>query len=286
MKWGAYIFLAIGVFILSFKYNERFLEWLRFQSIGTRDYIVERLGMMFIEVSPHNVLLSMAAISFIPSMILFLAFLPNYEAGLVFAIIWAIIGWKLPKPIVNLVYQRRVNVLVGQLVDGLALMSNGMRSGLSVVQSMGLVAQQMSNPIQQEFNLILNQNKLGVSVEEAFVNFSKRVKSDDVEMFVTAVNILKETGGNLAETFDIIVTTIRERIRVEKKIEAMTAQQFLQGVSLLCVAPVMAVTFYTSDPKMMEPMLNQPIGILLTVVVIVLEIVAFFVIMKIVKIDV
>ena len=71
---------------------------------------------------------------------------------------------------------------------------------------MGLVTQEMDNPIRQEFGLVLIENKLGVSLEEAFMNLSKRFNSDDVEMFVTSVNILKETGGNLAETFDTIVT--------------------------------------------------------------------------------
>ena len=103
------------------------------------------------------------------------------------------------------------------MVDALSLMSNGLKSGLSIVQSLGLVTQEMPNPIRQEFNLILSENKLGVSLEDAFINLAKRIKSDDVEMFVTSVNILKETGGNLAETFDTIVITIRERIKVEKQ---------------------------------------------------------------------
>src|SRR6185437_4627217 len=140
-----------------------------------------------------------------------------------------IIGWKAPKPIVDYVYRRRVQKFVLQMVDALSLMSNGLKSGLSVVQSLGLVAQEMPNPIQQEFNLVLSENKVGVSLEEAFLNLSKRIKSDDVEMFVTSINILKETGGNLAETFDTIVMTIRDRIKVENKIDALTAQGFYQG---------------------------------------------------------
>jgi len=105
-------------------------------------------------------------------------------------------------------------------------------------------------------------------------------------MFVTSVNILKETGGNLAETFDTIVVTIRERIRVEKKIEAMTAQQFMQGVFLLAVPPVMAIVFYQTDPEFMEPIFTTPVGWGLLVAIIALEAIATFVIMKIVKIDV
>src|SRR5690606_16101670 len=153
----------------------------------------------------------------------FLLLLPQVVPALMIGAVVTIAGWKAPKPIVDFFLRRRTDKLVTQMIDGLGLMANGLKSGLSVVQSLGLVSQEMSNPIKQEFDLILSQNKLGVALEECFTNFSKRVASDDVEMFVTSVNILKETGGNLAETFDTIVSTIRERIKVENKIKALTA---------------------------------------------------------------
>jgi tight adherence protein B len=172
------------------------------------------------------------------------------------------------------------------MVDGLGLMSNGLKSGLSIVQSLSLVVQEMPNPIQQEFNLVLSENKLGVSLEEAFLNLSKRIKADDVEMFVTSINILKETGGNLAETFDTIVGTIRDRIKVENKISAMTAQSFYQGVIVMMVPPALGMAFYQSDPDFMKPLFTTAIGWGVLMVILMLEAVGFFVIMKIVKIDV
>jgi tight adherence protein B len=173
-----------------------------------------------------------------------------------------------------------------QMVDALSLMSNGLKSGLSVVQALGLVTQEMPNPIHQEFNLILSENKLGVSLEEAFLNLSKRIQNDDVEMFVTSVNILKETGGNLAETFDTIVTTIRERIKVENKIAALTAQGFYQGVLVMMIPPILGTVFYQTDPDFMRPLFTTPVGLMIVAVIFLLEAVGFFVIMKVVKVDV
>jgi len=285
-KIGGYILLSASVASITYHYNNRFLDWLRFQSIGTRDYVLERLNLMFIDVQPNRVLFGMFGLSLGLGLLLFLIWWPIYKASIIFGSIGIIIGWKLPKPIVDYMYRKRVEKFTLQMVDALSLMSNGMRSGLSIVQSMSLVKDQMPNPIQQEFGRVLNQNKLGASLEDAFLSLSKRIKSDDVEMFVTSVNILKETGGNLAETFDTIVVTIRERIRVEKKIEAMTAQQFMQGVFLLAVPPVMAIVFYQTDPEFMEPIFTTPVGWGLLVAIIALEAIATFVIMKIVKIDV
>jgi tight adherence protein B len=277
---------GLAVFIFSYSYNKRFLDWLRFQSLGTRDYIVEKLAQMFIEVPPNKVLIYLFAISVGSGSIVFLLFLPKLIPGIVFGFLTSIIAWKSPKPVVDWMFNRRKNQFVLQMVDALSLMSNGLKSGLSIVQSLGLVTQEMPNPIQQEFTLVLSENKLGVPLEDAFSNLAKRIPSDDVEMFVTSINILKETGGNLAETFDTIVTTIRERIKVENKIAALTAQGFYQGVFVMMIPPILGVVFYQTDPEFMQPLFNTTLGWVAILVIIVLEVVGFVVIMKVVKIDV
>jgi len=277
---------GIAVFIFVYSYTERFLDWIRFQSLGTRDYVVEKLNMMFIEANPQQVLLLLFSLSFGLGSIVFLVFLPKLFPGIVFGSIVAVIGWRIPRPFVNWMYQRRVTLFVNQMVDALGLMSNGLKSGLSVVQSLGLVVQELPNPIQQEFSLILNENKLGVSLEDAFLNLSRRVPAEDVEMFVTSVNILKETGGNLAETFDTIVGTIRERTKVENKIKALTAQGIYQGMFVMAIPPILGAVFQVTDPTFMAPLFNTTIGWIIIFVIILLEIVGFFVIMKVVDIDV
>ncbi len=285
-KYAGLALLGLGVFGISYSYAKRFLDWLRFQSLGTRDYIVDRLGMMFIEVDPQKALLGLLALSFVPASLIFVAFLPSFFPGIPLAVIVAIVGWKAPKPIVDYMYRKRVNKFVIQMVDALSLMSNGLKSGLSIVQALGLVTQEMPDPIQSEFNKIIEQNKLGVSLEECFTNLSQRIKADDVEMFVTAINILKETGGNLAETFDTIVQTIRDRIKVENKIGALTAQGLYQGIFVAAIPPLMGLFFYQSDPDFMRPMFTTALGWVLIFIIFLLEAIGFFVIMKIIKIDV
>jgi tight adherence protein B len=243
------VLLGISILIISYQYNVKFMDWMRFQSLGTRDYIVEKLGMMFIEVDSQKVLIGLFALSFGLGTIVFLAFLPKLFPGIPFALAATAIGWKSPKPIVDWMYQRRVRKFVSQMVDALSLMSNGLKSGLSVVQSLGLVAQEMPNPIHQEFNLILSENKLGVSLEEAFSNLAQRTK-------------------------------------VENKIAALTAQGFYQGVFVMMIPPILGGVFYQTDPEFMSPLFSTPIGWVIIMVIFLLEIVGFFVIMKIVKIDV
>ncbi|MBY0470115.1 type II secretion system F family protein [bacterium] len=286
LKWLGILVFGGAIFAFSYAYNKKLVDWLRFQSLGTRDYIVERLSLMFIDIPPQRILMALFIFSFGLGSVVFLAFLPQLFPAIFFGAITTVIGWKSPKPIVDWLYNRRMNKLVIQMVDGLSLMSNGLKSGLSVVQAMGLVVKEMPNPLHQEFSLILSENNLGVSLEDAYNNFAKRVKSDDVEMFVTAVNILKETGGNLAESFDTIVTTIRERIKVEKRIEAMTAQSYYQGLFLMGIPPVFGLIFYLTDPEFMLPLFTTAVGWVIIFGIFLLQAVGFFFIMKIVKIEV
>lgn len=283
---GALILFFISVAYIAYRYSERFLEWLRFQSVGTRDYIVDKLSLMFIEVSPNTVLIGLFALSFIPGFLAIIALLPMVFPAIMIGSVLMLVGWKIPRPIIDMLYLRRVKKFTLQMVDGLSLMSNGMKSGLSVVQSMGLVVQELPDPIRQEFNLVLSENKLGVSIEEAFNNLAKRIQSDDVEMFVTSVNILKETGGNLSETFDTITITIRERIKLEQKIDAMTAMGRMQGMILLAVPGVLGGFIYSSDPEFMKPLFTTTLGWIIIMIVLTLEFLAYFTIKKIVKIDV
>jgi tight adherence protein B len=280
------VLFGVMVLFVSYQYNVRFLDWLRFQSLGTRDYVTDKLNMMFYDVKPNQVLLGMAGSALFLFLVFFLLFLPKLLPGLIFGCLGAFLAWKLPRPIVDYMVKRRTSEFNNQMVDALNLMANAMKSGLSVAQSMGIVVDQCPQPISQEFNLVLSETKIGLSLEESLINLSKRVQCEDVEMFVTAVVILKETGGNLAETFDTIVSTIRERIKVQSKIDAMTASGFIQGMVLLAMPPAIGIFFSVSEPGFMDPLFNTPIGWGVLLAVLILEISAFVMIKKVMKIDV
>lgn len=288
MGWRLFYSLLFGaaVFLVAHYYMNRFLDWVRFQSLGTRDFIVEKLSLMFIDIPPNRVVLGLILAAVLPFFFVFLLFLPNVWPGLFFGLVAGFAGWLAPKYIVAYLFQERILKFNLQMVDGLALMSNGLKSGLSVVQALDVVAEQMPNPMSQEFNLVLSENKVGVSIEEAFNNLAKRVKCEDVDMFVTSINILKETGGNLSETLDTIVYVIRERVKLEGKVRAMTRQGFYQGMVLLGVPPFIGIYFSSTDPELMNVLVQHPIGWAILAAVIVLELAAYFTIKKVVKVDV
>jgi tight adherence protein B len=216
----------------------------------------------------------------------FLVLLPNVLLGTVMAMAFGVLGSILPKLFIKSLFEKRCSKFVAQMVDGLTIMSNGVRSGLSVVQSMERVVENLPNPISQEFALVLSQIRIGRSVEEALIDLGDRIQKPDVQMFVTSINILKETGGNLGETFTTISLTIRERQKVEKKIEALTDQGVVQGMIITLVPFLMIILFLAIDPSYIKPMFTTTMGIVFLGMMILLQIIGGIAIRRIVKIKV
>lgn len=266
--------------------GERLYSWIGGKFLSERDQMAKILDLMFIEVTPKR-LMQYYYTYLITLFLLGVFFLyPSVGAGFCFGLLFVFLFWKFPGSIIRIMQKRRIKKFVVQMVDGLSLMSNGLRSGLNVPQALSIVTEELPNPISQEFALVLSQNKLGVSLEEAMSNLAIRMPSDDIEMFTTSVNILKETGGNLAETFDTISYTIRERIKVESKISAMVSQGVMQGVIVVLMPFALGGILYTIDPERITPMFTTVPGWILLIFMMSLQFAGGFSIWKIIQIRV
>lgn len=285
---GVATVVFLMVFIFSLRYSVDIFNWIEHQTMGSRTYILEKLELLFIEFEPEK--LSLALLIFSGTLSLFFLMLfglwISWILGFILAIFVGIFSFRIPRYFVDWMVQRRIKLYQEQMVDALTLLSNGIRAGLSVPQSLGMVVNELKPPVSQEFGMILQQNRIGVTLEECFENLSKRVPTEDNEMFVSAINILRETGGNLAETFDTIVAVIRERIRLQQKIDTYTAQGMFQGVTIAMMPFAIAAIYAAQDPKSVVGLVTHPLGILMTFVALILDFIGFLVILKIVKIKV
>jgi tight adherence protein B len=242
---------------------------------------------LFITKTQQQIIRQQVMISSIAALFFFVVMWPQIMISIPVSIGVFALMWKAPRfYFVNIVKPGRVAQFSVQMVDALTLMSNGLKAGLNVAQTIQIVVDEMPNPIKQEFGLVLSENRVGKSLEEAFDNLAKRLGSEDVLMFVTSVNILSETGGNIAETFQNITKTIRERLKLQSKITAMTAQAMTSAVIVGCLPFAMAVMLYFTDPETMTPLFTTPAGWLILLLVLVFEGIGFYVIMKMVKIKV
>ncbi len=278
--------VSFCVFIIVYFYFKKISEFFEKKTLGQKGEIIRLLDLMFVDISEKNITILLVLLSFGLGAIVFLVLLPNVLLGLGLSVAMTLLGGALPMIYVKSIYDSRCNKLVDQMVDGLTIMANGIKSGLGITQSMERVVENLPNPISQEFSLVLSQIRLGRSVEDALIDFGVRIPKADVQMFVTAINILKETGGNLAETFTTIVVTIRERQKVEKKIEAMTAQGLTQGMIISSVPILLIFVFMFIDPNFIKPLFTTTLGIVLLFVMVMMLIIGGVTIRKIVKIKV
>ena len=200
--------------------------------------------------------------------------------------VFGIIGWFLPKIILGFLYYKRIEKFDEQLIDGLGMLSNSLQAGLSLLQGLQVIVKNMPNPIAQEFALVLSEHSLGTTIDDALVNLANRVPSEDLSMVVNSITILRETGGNLSETFDTMTDTIRERKKINGKIKAMTSMGIAQGTMMIGFPYVLAFAFYSLNPTGMKLFVTTKLGWFLIIVALILQGIGAYVIKKIVTIDI
>lgn len=192
----------------------------------------------------------------------------------------------LPRRILLFLRRRRLLLFNEQLVDALMTMSNALRAGASILQAFEHIVRQNLNPISQEFDLFLQQTRVGVKFEEALGNLEKRVSSEDLTLMIRSIEIARQTGGNLTEVFDKIGATIRERIRIQRRVRMLTSQGRMQGIVVGLMPLVLAFAMFLFSPDMMLSFCTSSIGIMALVVVLILEGLGALLIRKIIDIDI
>jgi tight adherence protein B len=285
-EWILIPLFGICVFTFVILWADKSIAWLHKRSLGQREEVIRIMRLMGMEADQKKITILILLMSFGLGALMFLAFWPNVFIGALFGCSITIAGWQLPLLIVRLLYERRCTTFVDQMVDGITIMANGIKAGSNPQESMKRVVEIMGNPISQEFSQVLYQMQVGDSFESALNDLGNRIPRPDVQMFVTSINILKETGGNLAETFQTIVTVIRERQKVEKKIQALTAQGLMQGIIVTLVPFFLLAVFAVIDPTFIKPMFTTTLGLVLLFAMLALQIIGGVLIKKLVTIKV
>lgn len=180
------------------------------------------------------------------------------------ALLLGVVAFYVPTVIVQRRIRKKRELINEQIPAALTMMANSLRSGYSYLQAIDLVAKEMPYPIGDEFGIVVKEMNLGINTDDAFMNLVRRVSTDDLDLMVTAFLIQRQVGGNLAELLDNIAETLRERVTMKQKINALTAQGKLSGL-VLCLLPIaLVVILYLLNPGYLRPFFVNPIGKLLT----------------------
>jgi len=209
--------------------------------------------------------------------------------SIIIGIIGAAVGAYIPRLYVRRQQSQRLIRFGEQLPDMLNLMVNGLRAGYSTVQAMEAVGKELPPPISDEFRRVVQEIQLGVPMEQALDNLLRRIPSDDLDLTITAINVQREVGGNLAEILDTISHTIRERVRIKGEIRVLTTQVMYSGRFLAMMPVFIALTlWFLNRPYMMmffDPD-SRMIGIPLLAIGVIMIMTGYFVMVKIADIEV
>ena len=209
-----------------------------------------------------------------------------FSGSLPLAVFAALLGLVAPRLSWAWMRKRRTERLITQLPDGLAMMSGALRAGASLQQALDLVIKETPSPLSQEFSLLLREQRLGLPLEESLRGMGDRLKIEDISLFVSAMTIAKEVGGNLSEILERLASTLRAKAVMEGKIKALTSQGKLQGIVVGLLPVFLAGILYTMDPQAMQPMFSTLHGWGTMAVIAVLLLLGAVFIRKIVTIDV
>jgi len=180
----------------------------------------------------------------------------------------------------------RLSAFNKQLADTITLLSNSLRAGSSFLQSIELVSRETPDPMGEEMGRVVREVNLGLGMEEALSNLVRRIRSDDLDLMVTAIGVQQQVGGNLAEILDTIAFTIRERVRIKGEINTLTAQGRYSGYLVAFLPIGIMITLNFINPEFMQPLFTQLLGQILLGVGAVMMIIGFIAIQKITNIKV
>jgi len=201
-------------------------------------------------------------------------------------IIGAGLGLIVPNMLINNIRKKRLNDFSKQLVDAFMLLSSSLKAGLSLQQAFEVLIEEMPAPIKDEFALVIQENKMGVSLDDCLNHLKQRIPLDDLELFTISIGIARETGGDLTEIFGNLVYTIREKKKLDNRVRVLTVQGRMQGAIMGLLPIVFAVFIYFVNPNNFDVMLKDKMGQMLLIWGVVSEIIGVILIKKLSRVEI
>jgi tight adherence protein B len=204
---------------------------------------------------------------------------------MLWGVLAAVLGSLIPDMYLRTKKRKRVRKFEEQFPESVDLLGRAIRAGHPLSSGMRMVAEEAPEPNAGEFLQVFEEQRFGLPFEDALIAMSDRIDLVDVRIFVTAVLIQREVGGNLAEILDKIAMTVRARFTIRRQLRVYTAQGRLSGYVLAALPIFMAVAIFFLDPEYILVLRDEALGRLLVIMAVIMQIIGFLWIRKIVDIE-
>lgn len=199
---------------------------------------------------------------------------------LIFVLMGGVIGFVLPAFVIKMLEQKRKHKFMNQLVDGLMVISSSLKGGLSLLQAIEVLVEEMPPPISQEFGLIIRENKMGLTLEDSLKRLNERLGIEELGLMINSILVARETGGDLTKVFSRLSVTIRDNRKLKENIRTLTLQGRLQGI-IMSILPFIFVSWVlTFNHEHFDIMFNTDQGRMLLMIAVVLQVVGLILIRK------
>ncbi len=206
--------------------------------------------------------------------------------GLLLGLVIGGLAFQLPQVWMNQRRNSRSKKLEAQLPEALTLISNSLKAGFGLLQSLNLAAEQLEDPIASYMGQTIHEMNVGSSVEEAFLSLSERAGNYDLDLVVTAILVQRSVGGNLGEILDTVAATMRDRERIRGEISALTAQQMLTGIVIGLLPVAVGAMFLVVSPDYIGVLFTESLGKIMLGAAVVMEAIGIMIIRRILAIEV
>lgn len=239
------------------------------------------LDEMFIWIG-HNKLILIFGLS---PIILGIAFFILFE-NLVLLLAGLVFGFILPMTVINILDKRRKKKFYAQLPDTLTSLTQSLKAGLSFIQALEIIGEELPPPASQEFALLVKEYKMGIPLPESFERLNKKMESEDLNLITTAILIAFETGGNLTDIFSHLNENIRKKNRVGEQLKTLTTQATLQAKILSGLPIMFAILIFKMNPTFFDQMISTGMGRLLLIWCVISEVIGAIVLNRLSHIEV
>jgi len=199
---------------------------------------------------------------------------------------FAIIAYIIPDIFLRRSIFTRRTAFERQLVDVLVLVKGAVRAGVSFLQALDIVIQEMKAPASEEFRRVRREVGLGLPLSQALANLHARMENDDLFLLITAININTQVGGNLSVMLEAVTTTIRERIRLFAEVRALSSMQRYSGYILTLMPFLTAGVIFILNPKYMARLFEPGITLCIPIGALIMVILGNIVVRVLAKVDV
>ena len=208
----------------------------------------------------------------------------DFYWGILFVVFLAAAAYQLPWWIIQRKISKRNEEFESGMLDFAILITNTLRAGIALPSAIEMAIQTVGGAIKEEFTVVLREHHLGIDLAESIARLTKRIDSENLQLFSSTVCVTMKTGGSMADVLDHVITTIRQRSAFQDKLKTMISQSEFEAFAISASPFVAFVVLYMLDQDLMLPMLTTPIGWISISAIVVLETIGFFVLKHVTRV--